>query len=140
MIGTGLGIANEGDNVPRKKEIRNPALGERLRTLRKERGYTLAKDFAKALDIPQSMLSYLENGQLPQSHTLVKMAQLLTTTTDYLTGRVDTPDLPVYLTPEEHEMLTRYRDKDLTEENAHLEGVRRAIRKSPRRKPATKHS
>lgn len=68
------------------------SLGERIRQLRKKRGFT-QPDIAEKLDMGRSNFGHIENDRVvPSSATLQKIADILNTSTDYLLGRTDTPE------------------------------------------------
>ena len=87
---------------------KNVDFGERLRSLRKTRGWTQA-DLARASGLTRSHISRLEAGaiQLPSRERLHRLAQALGTTPDDLLAAAgyrveehtadDLPDMPVYL-------------------------------------------
>lgn len=59
-----------------------------LKTLRKARGYTSAKDFCKAIGISFSTYQNYESGsRVPTVEMLIKIADFYGVTTDYLLGR-----------------------------------------------------
>ena len=61
--------------------------GKRLSELRQEEGITRA-DMAKRLNISVRLISYWENGERECSFDmLIKLADMLNTSTDYLLGR-----------------------------------------------------
>ncbi|MBQ8229095.1 MAG: helix-turn-helix transcriptional regulator [Clostridia bacterium] len=63
--------------------------GKRLSELRQEEGITRA-DMAKRLNISVRLISYWENGERECSFDmLIKLADMLNTSTDYLLGRKD---------------------------------------------------
>lgn len=64
-----------------------------LKTLRKTRGYTSAKDFCKAIGISFSTYQNYESGsRVPTVEMLVKIADFYGVTTDFLLGREPVPD------------------------------------------------
>lgn len=64
-----------------------------LKTLRKTRGYTSAKDFCKAIGISFSTYQNYESGsRVPTVEMLVKIADFYGVTTDYLLGREPAPN------------------------------------------------
>ena len=66
---------------------------QRLRSVRKERGYT-QYSFADALKTPrQNVQGYETAGKFPKYEMLVRMAKLLGVSTDYLLG-IDTDAIP----------------------------------------------
>ena len=63
-----------------------------LKTLRKTRGYTSAKDFCKAIGISFSTYQNYESGsRVPTVEMLVKIADFYGVTTDFLLGREPIP-------------------------------------------------
>lgn len=63
-----------------------------LKTLRKTRGYTSAKDFCKAIGISFSTYQNYESGsRVPTVEMLVKIADFYGVTTDFLLGREPVP-------------------------------------------------
>jgi transcriptional regulator with XRE-family HTH domain len=87
---------------------KNVALADRLKTLRKARGWT-QHDLSRASGLTRSHISRLERGdiQLPSSERLRQLAVALGTSLDDLleaagyrdpvTGDGDLPDLAIYL-------------------------------------------
>jgi transcriptional regulator with XRE-family HTH domain len=70
--------------------------GKRLGQLRKLKGLT-QKELANKLNKAKSTVSGYEiNNSEPDTNTLVKMALLLETTTDYLLGLADEPHKKIY--------------------------------------------
>lgn len=67
-------------------------IGERLKALRKERGYS-QEDVAKMLGIGRTTYLKYESGENKPSRKLKELASLFGVTTDYLLGR-DTSDAP----------------------------------------------
>ena len=76
--------------------------GKRLRELRQMRNIT-QEQLADMADISRVMVGrYETTDQLPALDTLVRIADALGTSTDYLLGRtdaVDTPFVPNYIAP-----------------------------------------
>lgn len=69
---------------------------ERLIDLRIEHGYT-QEDIAKNLNVTKSAYGYYEQGRNePSIETLHKIASFYQVSTDYLLGKIDTPQHPVY--------------------------------------------
>ena len=63
--------------------------GKRLNELRQEEKITRA-ELAKKLNVSVRLISYWENGERECSFdTLIQLADLLNTTTDYLLGRIE---------------------------------------------------
>lgn len=80
-----------------------------LKTLRKTRGYTSAKDFCKAIGISFNTYQNYESGsRVPTVEMLIKIADFYGVTTDYLLGREPAPDDPI-------EMLSRELNLNLYE-------------------------
>ena len=68
--------------------------GKKLRELRQSRGIT-QEQLAEMADISRVMVGRYENtGQLPALDTLVRIADALGTSTDYLLGRTEAVDAP----------------------------------------------
>ncbi len=89
-------------------------IGERLRKMRKMRGLTL-KEVADRVGVARSTYSgYESNYRQPPIEVLVKLADALKTSTDYLLGLTDNPY------PKEP---TRNIKELLKEEDLHLDGV-----------------
>lgn len=68
----------------------------RLKHLRKDRGYT-QESFAEKLGVPVGTYRNWEQGiNTPDSETIIRIVQLLETSSDYLLGRVDydMPNVP----------------------------------------------
>ena len=65
-------------------------IGERLKALRKERGYS-QEDVAKMLGIGRTTYLKYESGENKPSRKLKELASLFGVTTDYLLGRDDAP-------------------------------------------------
>lgn len=79
----------------------NSILGKRLKELREERGY-LQKFVADKLGIKSNTLSGYENGtRMPDPEMLSNLADLYHVSTDYLLGRTDTKEPPIYDKDEE---------------------------------------
>lgn len=83
-----------------------------LKTLRKTRGYTSAKDFCKAIGISFSTYQNYESGsRVPTVEMLVKIADFYGVTTDFLLGRepVQKPIANLNLSEEnEIEVIDKY--------------------------------
>ena len=68
-------------------------MGNRLRQLRRSRGYTQVSLQMKT-GIEQSLLSKYETGErIPPMETLIKLADLYDVSIDYLLGRTDKPEI-----------------------------------------------
>lgn len=64
-------------------------LENRLKSLRKENGYT-QEDVAKKLGLTKSAYGYYEQGKtVPDAHTLSKLANIFDVSVDYLLGRTN---------------------------------------------------
>lgn len=75
-------------------ENENPSeiFRERLKNARKLRGYSQEELGARAR-MPASSIAHFETGRKPSFDSLRRLANALEITTDYLLGRVDSPDL-----------------------------------------------
>jgi len=81
-------------------------LGERIKQLRSKAKFTQL-DMAKKLDMGSSNFGHIENDRVtPSSTVLQKIADILNTTTDYLLGRTDDPEL-------KHENVQKLDDPEL---------------------------
>lgn len=68
-------------------------IGERLKELLTQKGME-QKDLAIKLNLsPQTISGYITGYRVPNPDTLIKLADELNTTTDYLLGRTDKPNL-----------------------------------------------
>lgn len=65
---------------------------ERLKNARELRGYS-QEDLAKRARMPASSIAHFETGRKPSFDSLKRLAIALEITTDYLLGRVDSPEL-----------------------------------------------
>lgn len=66
-------------------------LGEKIRTLRQQRGLNIDQ-MAAELDLTQSTLGKYERGERePDYSTIIKIADYLNVSIDWLLGRVDNP-------------------------------------------------
>jgi len=65
---------------------------ERLKKARELRGWNQAELGDKA-GMPASSMAHFETGRKPSFESLRRLANALEITTDYLLGRVDSPDL-----------------------------------------------
>lgn len=69
-------------------------LPTRLKTIRKLRGYS-QEELAEKINTTKSTISNYENGHSsPSTDTLIRLADVLNTTTDYLLGRTDHVQVP----------------------------------------------
>lgn len=67
----------------------NPAMGARIKSLRKEKGLTL-EQVSKALGVSRMLISYIERGQrYPGHNTLESMCDFYGVSMDYITCRSD---------------------------------------------------
>ena len=65
----------------------------RLKTLRKSRGYTQVS-LQMQTGIEQALLSKYENGErIPPTETLIRLADFYNVSIDYILGRTDRPEL-----------------------------------------------
>lgn len=70
-------------------------IGERLKLLRKEKGFE-AQFIAKQLNVSKSTYSYYENDKSdPSFETLKKLADIFDVSTDYLLGRTDIKEMVI---------------------------------------------
>lgn len=68
-------------------------MNDRLRQLRKAKGYTQIR-VQMETGIEQALLSKYENGErIPPTETLLKLAEFYNVSTDYLLGRTDRPEV-----------------------------------------------
>lgn len=89
-------------------------IGKRLKSLRKQRGFTM-QDISDKLGVARSTYAgYESDYRQPPLEILYQIAELLTTSTDYLLGLTDTP-YPKEPTKNARELLS---DEDL-----HWDGV-----------------
>ena len=65
---------------------------ERLKSARELRGDS-QEDLAKRARMPPSSIAHFETGRKPSFDSLKRLAIALEITTDYLLGRVDSPEL-----------------------------------------------
>lgn len=65
---------------------------ERLKNAREIRGYS-QDELAKRARMPASSIAHFETGRKPSFDSLRRLANALEITTDYLLGRVDSPEL-----------------------------------------------
>ncbi len=95
-----------------------PLLGDRLKRLRKARGYTQT-DVGKALNITQQQVAKWEMANSDvSSETLTRLSRVLECTTDWLLGLVETPNEHLTLrdlSPDEWRLLDLYRRGELPE-------------------------
>ena len=67
---------------------------ERLKTLREDKGFT-QQHLAEVLNVSSSAVSHYENGtREPTIETLIRMADVLSVSVDYLVGSTDINILP----------------------------------------------
>jgi len=95
-----------------------PLLAERLKRLRKARGYTQT-DVGKALNITQQQVAKWEMANSDvSSETLTRLSRLLECTSDWLLGLVEAPNehlTPRDLTTDEWRLVDLYRRGELAE-------------------------
>ncbi len=85
---------------------------QRLKALRLSRELT-QKKVAKDLHLTRAAISAYENGRrTPANDILVLLARYYETTTDYILGITDSPDLPPHLDRFSREMLSCYEASD----------------------------
>lgn len=113
--------------------------GDRLRELRKRRGYSNQGKIAAALGISQQQYSLYERGREPKYEMLIEIANLLKTTADYLVGRSPIPERTIDdLSADEQALILKYRSKGHkpTDTDADLDFDRDnfPIKPKPRRK------
>lgn len=65
---------------------------QRLKSARELRGYN-QEELAKRARMPPSSIAHFETGRKPSFDSLRRLAIALEITTDYLLGRVDSPEL-----------------------------------------------
>ena len=65
---------------------------QRLKSARELRGYN-QEELAKRAGMPPSSIAHFETGRKPSFESLRRLATAPVITTDYLLGRVDSPDL-----------------------------------------------
>lgn len=104
-----------------KKEI-NEVLGQRIKTLRKQKGYT-REIFAEMLSVSTRFLASVESGEAGVSiSTLKKIALLLDTSSDYLIGIKNETDENFYRQSAINK-ITKMNDRYLVYVNKILENV-----------------
>ncbi|GMA59693.1 helix-turn-helix transcriptional regulator [Alicyclobacillus fastidiosus] len=96
------------------------SFADRLKKLRESRGWT-QEDLADKLGVSRATIAgYETKGKIPRDDTLIAIADLFNTSTDYLFGRTDLrhpiidPDLGADisdLTPEEVEFLNELKEE-----------------------------
>jgi len=91
-------------------------LGERLRELRQQRGYS-QEYLAQQVDVRNQQIWRYENGsQVASSEVVAKIAQVLNTSADYLLGLSDDPSPQSargILSPEEEAVIAAWRRGDI---------------------------
>lgn len=87
--------------------------GDRIKTLRKQRGYRTQQDFGRALGgIDQTQVSRYERGEMPKMDMLIKIANALNCSIDYLIGRSDIPESALAeLSADEQRLIVTLREK-----------------------------
>lgn len=92
--------------------------GDRLRECRQEHGYS-QEGFSEAINVALRQIPrYEANETSPSADVVSRMAEVLGVTSDYLLGLVDEPTKHLSrepATPEEWQLLVRYRDGKLLE-------------------------
>src|SRR5690242_14046503 len=90
------------------------SLGERLRVIREQRGYT-QDELAELLDVGQQQIHRWEaNKSDPSTDSIAGLAKILGVTADYLLGLADNPDerlqnKELVLAPEERKVVQAIR-------------------------------
>ena len=81
---------------------------ENLKRIRKEKNITQIR-LSVAVEISQETISAYENGKaLPSAETLIKIADFLDVSIDYLLGRTDNPIVNTTNNNEDSELLNIY--------------------------------
>jgi len=75
-----------------EEETSTDVFRERLKSARELRGYS-QEELAKRARMPSSSIAHFETGRKPSFDSLKRIAIALEITTDYLLGRVDSPEL-----------------------------------------------
>jgi transcriptional regulator with XRE-family HTH domain len=75
-----------------EEETSTDLFRERLKSARELRGYS-QEELAKRARMPPSSIAHFETGRKPSFDSLKRIAIALEITTDYLLGRVDSPEL-----------------------------------------------
>lgn len=89
--------------------------GERLINLRKERGFKTRREFAAALDLPETTVRNYERNEREPGHVFLKAAsRVLNTSVDYLLGITDDPERTssYQLRSSERALVDQYRSLD----------------------------
>ena len=73
-------------------EAASEVFRQRLKSARELRGYN-QEELAKRARMPPSSIAHFETGRKPSFDSLRRLAIALEITTDYLLGRVDSPEL-----------------------------------------------
>jgi len=116
----------------------------RLRSARKSRGLS-QEDLARRVNTTKSTISNYENGySTPSNEMLLKLADVLQTTTDYLLGRTDDPN-PISENETDIKKILEQKEKahfeghELTEEERRFisDMIRLAIRRKKDEEAAT---
>ncbi|MCC7449627.1 MAG: helix-turn-helix transcriptional regulator [Anaerolineae bacterium] len=79
-------------------------IGERIRSLRKTRGYTQV-ELSNRSGLTQGQISKYERYAEAPAEALLKIAEALDTSIDYLIGRTEDSSPPLKLSPEERAIL-----------------------------------
>lgn len=83
------------------------ASGERIKKLRKEKGYT-QESFSKEISISPRTYSGIESGAHSTSiDTFVEIAQVLETSLDYIILGKENTDLPIDISKEKRELAMK---------------------------------
>ena len=78
----------------RNSDFQSILFKDRLTVIREHRGWNQA-ELAKRIGSHESSIAHYENGsRMPSCDALVRLADCLQVSTDYLLGRVDYPELP----------------------------------------------
>lgn len=99
-----------------RRILRMTITGDRIKALRKQRGYRTQQDFGRALGgIDQTQVSRYERGEMPKMDMLIKIADALQCSIDYLIGRSDIPESAVsQLSSDEQAMIVAIREHGVT--------------------------
>ena len=90
---------------------------ENLKRIRKEKNITQIR-LSVAVEISQETISAYENGKaLPSAETLIKIADFLDVSIDYLLGRTDNPIVNTINNNEDSELLNIYHKLNKEQKN-----------------------
>lgn len=95
------------DIYSRQYQVATHMFKERMRTRMEQIGIIPA-DLSRKTGIAPAQISKYLSGTRPLETNVVKIANALQTTTDYLLGRVDDPAMPVFLSAEEKELFDAF--------------------------------